>query len=110
MGNSWMDFDSGTLNSRINSTKDLQLEVQSPQLRFLHPDAAPVAILKIGSTKPSYTTCSHAAVVNRDYRLSLAVGEWFCFKTDAGRLVRFRVDSKQAYPGGIHLTWTTWEL
>ena len=86
----------------------MQFEVVKPTERFLHPAAA-AGILEMAS-EPSYSTCSHAALVNQDYEVKDAVGKWFCFKTTAGRLVRFQVKGKDPYPGGVRLSWLTWRL
>ena len=109
MGTFWIDFDNGVLNTSVTSQKDMQFHVVSAQNRYLMPNTGEL-ILKVGSSEPSYSTCASAALVNKDYNVKHAVGNWFCFKTAPGRYARFHIDSKDPFPGGVQITWTTWEL
>jgi hypothetical protein len=36
------------------------------------------------------------------------LGTWFCLHTNGSHLVRFRLDDKHPYPGGVDLTFRTW--
>ncbi len=64
-------------------------------------------IKKMGMTKPSYTTCSQAAVGWNEYqRTSIPVGTWFCALTNDNRIARFKVLSITNH--AIQLRVTVW--
>ncbi len=110
MGTYWADFDAGSLNPSGYLGLDLKFEVVSATKRFLNP-GSPAQILKMGSSKPSHSKCSSATLLDKSYNIKgVSPGTWFCFRTGEGRFVRFRLDAKHKYPGGIDVTWATWEL
>ena len=101
-----LNFDTGQLNA-LGSGPGLFLQVESLSERYLVPNS-PAMQLRMGSTRPTYYTCSHATLLTRRYRTSrVPVGTWFCFKTAAGRYARYRVDAKSS--AGIGVTYTTWQ-
>jgi hypothetical protein len=104
------DFDAGMLNSTVIVEADMAFNVYDETHRWLGTYTGNL-ILKMGSSRPSYATCAAAPLVSREYNVKrISPGTWFCFKTGEGHFVRFRVDAKHPYPGGIELTWTTWEF
>ena len=105
-----VDFDSGAFNTTVSSSEDLKFEVEGSvnSKRFLQTDSG-ATFAKMGMTRPSYATCFGTLLHSGQYALStVKVGSWFCMRTNAGHLARFRLDQKRPYPGGVDLTFTTW--
>lgn len=103
-----VNFDGGVFNA--SSGRDMYFDVVKDNQRYLDPVNGS-SIKKIGATRPTYSQCRNAALVTTSYNVaSVALGTWFCFKTPPGRFVRFRLDHVDPYPGGIDLTYTTWEF
>jgi len=104
-----VDFDSGLFNNGFNG-EDMYFHIAASNERYFEPDQ-PKLILKMGTTRPSYSTCATAALIATHYLVRTKnVGQWFCLKTGGGRFVRFRLDGFDPYPGGVDITYTTWEL
>jgi hypothetical protein len=105
------DCDAGILNSTNDPASDLCFDVVNETERYLETWHTPDRILKMGTTRPSYAKCASAALLNVDYRVKPKLeGKWFCYKMGTGRFARFRLDDVHPYPGGIDVTYTTWEL
>lgn len=105
-----IDFDSGTFNTTVSSTEDMKLEVvgSANSKRYLQTDSGS-HFAKMGTSKPSYATCFGTMLHTGSYALSnIPVGTWFCLRANGGHLVRFRLDQKHPYPGGVNLTFATW--
>jgi len=106
-----MDFDGGVFNGGVDAADDMCFDVSSPSERYLQTWHASDRILKMGATRPTYSKCAAATLLNIDYRVRPKLeGKWFCYLTGQGRLARFRVDDVMPYPGGLKITYTTWEL
>jgi hypothetical protein len=105
------DFDGGVFNNTNDSTSDLCFDVVGSAERYLQTWHTPDRMLKMGTTRPSYAACASAALLDVDYQVKPKLeGKWFCYKTGAGRYARFRLNDVHPYPGGIDITYTTWEL
>jgi hypothetical protein len=108
MGTWHVEFDGGVFNPLSSTGEDLKLDVNVG--KAFDPDDAAL-ILKMGTTKPTYKTCAHAALSPNSLAVkSSSVGKWYCLKTNSNRFVRFRVDKVEPYPGGVDMTYTTWQL
>ena len=110
MGTWHMDFDSGTFNTTVDSAADMKFEIagSTNSKRLLQTDAGS-AFAKMGLTRPSYATCFSTVLHGGSYKLSqIPLGTWFCLRANGGHLVRFRLDAKHPYPGGVNLTFRTW--
>ena len=105
-----VDFDTGTLNTTSSSTEDMWLDVEGTtnSKRFLQTSNGST-FAKMGYTKPSYSKCFSTLLHSGAYALStIPRYTWFCLHTNGGHFVRFRLDRKHPYPGGVDLTFTTW--
>ena len=59
------------------------------------------------ASKPSYATCSSAALGYNEYGAKKNVGHWFCVLTSEGRFARLVIDSVVT-AGPMTVTFTTW--
>jgi hypothetical protein len=105
-----MDFDTGTFNTTTLGAQDLWFDVEGTKnsKRFLQTDTGST-FAKMGLSRPSYSKCFSTLLHSGAYALSdVPLGTWFCLRANGGHLVRFRLDRKHPYPGGIDLTFRTW--
>jgi len=105
-----VDFDSPEFNTTNYAIADLAFNVvgTTNSMRYLQADTGAV-MAKMGATRPSYSKCTGTTLTNTYFALSnVPAGTWFCMHTNGGHYVRFRLDKKHPYPGGVDLTYTTW--
>jgi len=97
-----INLDTGDFNGP--GPNDVSLQVINSK-RYLVTDDG-VLILRM-SSEPTLSDCKHATLVNRDYRTSRNVGEWFCLRTDHNRVAFLKITSDSpGQPLGIRYgTW-----
>jgi hypothetical protein len=101
------DLDTGTFNTSYPAANDdIYFEAVSGTLRYIGNSGTSARILRMAS-KPGYSACASAALLQRHYNVAKNVGRWFCVQTDQGRMARFRIVS--ALPSqNLGITFTTW--
>lgn len=105
-----VNLDNGAFNTEAPlgpAENDIWFQAESSSLRYIENNGAVARILKMAS-KPSYSTCAGATLIEHRYNVANNVGRWFCVLTNKGRHARFHIDS--ALPGqNLAITFTTWE-
>jgi len=100
---SGVNLDVGVFNGP--GPDDLHLDAVTNSKRFIQTEG-PVLILRMPS-KPLFSDCKHAALVDRGYRTSRNVGRWFCVRTDHNRFASFKILSDT--PGQpLPIRYVTW--
>jgi hypothetical protein len=102
------DLDDGSVGRILKEDLGFSWDTDGPYLLA----NAPAAMRKMGSTKPSRSTCRSAALRKHiiGFR-QLPQDTWLCVKTDEGRFARVQIMND---PGSrdccaaVRFRWTTW--
>jgi hypothetical protein len=101
--NSGVDLDEGVFNGQ--GPDDLHLNAVTNSRRFIETEGS--ALIRRMPSKPSFSDCKHAALVDQGYRTSRNVGRWFCVQTDQNRYSSFRILGDT--PGQpLQIRYVTW--
>ncbi len=104
--NSSFTVDLDQITSPGTPNEDLWYEAVSASERYLTPKNG--ATFKEMSDTPSQGNCEDASLSSSKINFTdISVGDWFCFKTNAGRYGRFQVDS--ITDSSIRMDVRTWE-
>jgi len=97
------ELDEGVFNGP--GPNDIRLKAVTNSKRYIVPLGS-VFILRMPS-KPTYSECKDAALVDQSYRTSNNVGRWFCLRTDQNRVASFKIVSDT--PGEkLPINYVTW--
>lgn len=103
--NSSFTADLDQITSPGTPNEDIWYEAVSAVERYLTPRNG--ATFKEMSGTPSYSDCAGAALTSSRVNFTdISVGDWFCYKTNAGRYGRFQVDGVTG--SSITLDVRTW--
>jgi hypothetical protein len=97
------DLDDGVFNGP--GPDDLHFDAVTNSKRFIETQGG--ALMLRMPSKPLFSDCKNAALVDGRYRTSFNVGRWFCVRTDHHRYARFKILSDT--PGEpLPIRYVTW--
>lgn len=102
------DLDAGAESSRVAA--EFWYEVIRDGETYFTPRRT-ARILAMGAREPAYADCTSAALAATRTRIeSGASGTWYCFRTNEGRVGKFRLESvdRFASPRRATIRFTTW--